>query len=221
VTVPTELQFGNFDLAKDKYAWSLKLGGYVSTAPVTDIYYNTKGQSLGLKGGKALTTNEMRSGFYAMGEKAVWRGEHDPSKSLSLFGGVERALDTDEIARAQVYGGAVARGLVPFRPNDFISGEISYMDITSAELDYLHDARVKAGGQGWNKPNQIGMEFDYGAQLLPGVRLSPNISYVINPDNSQIPNTKFVPQDEFIFGLKLNFNLTTVLGMPNAPNLSD
>jgi porin len=221
VTVPSELQIGDYNLAKSKYPWDVKFGGYVSTAPVVSILYNTKGQLLGQKGGTAEPVDgEMRNGFYVMGEKAVWRGK-DPNKSLAVFGGYEQALDKDEIASTQLYTGAVLTGIVPGRPHDIISGTASYMNITSEELDFLHEARVKAGGDGWNKPNQFGLEFDYSILLFKATRLSPNISYIINPDNSSIPNTKVLPQNEFVFGLKLSFSLGRLLGLPESPNLSD
>lgn len=221
VTVPSELQLGDYNLSKHKYPWDIKFGGYVSTAPVVSILFNTKGQLLGQKGGTAAPVDgEMRSGFYVMGEKAVWRGR-DPNKSLAFFGGYEQALDKDEIASTQLYTGAVLTGVVPGRPHDIISGTASYLNITSEELDFLHAARVRAGGGGWNKPDQYGLEFDYSMLLFKATRLSPNISYIINPDNSSIPNTKILPQNELVFGLKLSFSLGRLLGLPESPNLSD
>lgn len=221
VSVPVELQVGDYDLTKHKYPWDFKLGGYVSTAPVTDLFYNTKGQSLGLHGGAARVSPVLRSGFYAMGEKAVWRSKDDPNKSLALFGGYEQALDPAEIARMQLYTGAVLRGMVPSRPHDIISATVSYLDITPAELDYLRDARIKAGGTGMNKPNQFGFEVDYSWLLFNSARVAPNVQYIVNPDNSQLPNTKVLPKDVLTLGVKVTFNFAGWLGLPIAPNLSD
>lgn len=221
VTVPTELQVGEFDLAKKRYPGDFKLGGYVSTAPVNDLYYNTKFQPLGLKGGTPLVSPILRSGFYAMGEKTVWRPQSDPNKSMTLFGGYEQALDPQEIARLQLYGGAVWRGMVPHRPHDILSIEASYLDINGAEIDYLRDARQKAGGHGENKPNQFGIEADYSWLLFNSARVAPTVSYIINPDNSNIPATKVLPKNELILGMKITFNFANWLGLPAAPNLSD
>lgn len=222
VTVPSELQIGDYNLSKYDHPWDIKLGGYVSTSPVNSILYNSKGKFLGTFGGTAMQVDgEMRNGFYVMGEKAVWRGAHDRNKSLAFFGGYEQALDKDEVANRQLYGGAVLTGMVPSRPHDIISGTVSYLDISSEELDFLHAARVKAGGDGWNKPDQFGAELDYSMLLFRAMRLAPNISYIINPDNSAIPHTKVLPQNEFVFGLKLSFSLGRLLGLPESPSLSD
>jgi len=221
VTVPTELQIGEYDLAKHRYPGTLKLGGYVSTAPVNDLFYNANFQSIALHGGKPLVSPTLRSGFYVMGEKAVWRPESDPNKSLTLFGGYAQALDPAEIARLQVYAGGALRGVVPHRPHDIISFTASYLDITPAEIDFLRDARLKAGGHGENKPNQFGFEADYSWLLFNSARVAPNISYIINPDNSNIPVTRVLPKNILTIGLKITFNFANWLGLPAAPSLSD
>ena len=80
---------------------------------------------------------------------------------------------------------------------------------------------VTAGGGGWNKPDEYAMELDYSILLAKGTRLAPNISYVINPDNADIPDTKVLPQNEVILGLKLVFNLGSMLGLPQTADLGD
>ena len=65
------------------------------------------------------------------------------------------------------------------------------------------------------------MELDYSILLGNQTRLAPNISYIINPDNSAIPNTKVLPHNDVVFGLKLVFNLGAILGLPQPPNLAD
>jgi porin len=62
---------------------------------------------------------------------------------------------------------------------------------------------------------------DYSALVYRGVRLSPNVQYVVNPDNSAIPKISYVPKNALIFGLKLTVNVAAVLGLPQAPALSD
>jgi porin len=51
------------------------------------------------------------------------------------------------------------------------------------------------------------MELDYEAQLTRGVRLTPDIQYIVNPDNSALPHTKEKPHNVLVLGLKLNIDL--------------
>lgn len=217
----SEVDVGEFDLNKNRYPSDVKFGGYVSTAPFSDPYFNTKGQSLALFGGTAAANNEYRHGFYVMGEKTVWRPDPATEKSLTLFGGYVQSLESEEVANFQTYAGGAARGVIPGRPHDIISFTTTYIDLTSREIEFLRDSRLKAGGHGVNNPNEVGMEADYNVLLFNSARVSPNISYIINPDNSNIPKTKVLPQNIVTFGIKVTFNLATFLGLPLAPNLSD
>ncbi len=217
----TEIAVGDYDLSKYRYTGDIKFGGYVSTAPFSDPYFNTKGQSIALFGGAPMQNSEYRHGFYVMGEKTVWRPDPAKEESLSLFGGYVQSLESEEVANFQTYAGGAARGVIPGRPHDIISFTTTYIDLTSREIEFLRDSRLRAGGHGVNNPNEVGMEADYSLLLFNSARVSPNISYIINPDNSNIPKTKVLPQNIVTFGVKITFNLATFLGMPLAPNLSD
>jgi porin len=222
VTVPEELQIGDYDLSKHRYPWDLKLGGYVSTAPFNDPYFNTKGQSIALFGGTAQVANNLRNGVYAMGEKVVWRPDPAKEESLAVFGGYLQSLEDEEVARMQTYIGGVARGVIPTREHDIVSATVSYIDLTPREIEFMRDSRVKAGGLPvTNGPNEVGIELDYSALLFNSARVAPNILYVVNPDTSGIPKTKVLPDNILQFGVKITFNLATFLGLPLAPNLSD
>jgi porin len=216
-----ELQFGDFDLTKHRYPWDLKIGGYDSTAPFSDPFYNTKGQSLALHGGTAAAATSQRHGVYAMGETTVWRPDPGKDTNISTFGGYLQSLEYEEVARYQLFGGVVLRDLIPFRPHDIVSGTFSYINLTNRETQFLDDSRTKVGGSGRTNPNEYGMEFDYSILLFNSARLAPNISYIINPDTSNLPRTSFVPKNAVVIGMKLTFNLAGWLGLPIAPNLSD
>ncbi len=221
VTVTAEAGFGDYNLQKIRYPGDIKFGGYVSTAPVSDPLYNTKGKSLGISGGTAAVSSDQRQGIYGMGEKVVWRPEEGSRQSLALFGGWIQPLETEEVMRLQTYAGAVLRAPFESRPSDAIAFVTNYYNISSRELEFLHDSRIKAGGKGWNDPNEVTFELDYDALLVPSIRLSPNIQYFINPDNSNIPKTSGVPKNMFVLGVKVTFNIGNILGLPSGPTLAD
>jgi porin len=222
VTVPFEFSKGIFDLEKERYPGNFKIGGYVSTAPFNSPFLNTRGQSIGLVGGTPQPSSELRSGFYVMGEKTVWRPSVRDAKSIALFGGwIQPIDDNDEVVSTQIYGGATLRAPLASRPHDILSFEANYYRLSDSEVDFLRDARIKAGGSGTNNPNEFAFEMDYSALLYRGIRLTPNIQYIIHPDNSAIPATKVLPKDEIVLGMKLTVNFSSTLGLPIAPSISD
>jgi porin len=216
-----EVQLGDYDTTKHRYAWDVKLGGYDSTAPFADPYYNTKGQPLAISGGTAMNATSQRHGVYAMGETVIWRPDATSDTNISAFGGYIQSLEYEEVARYQLYGGLTARNIIPGRPHDIISGTFSYFNLTNREVDFLNQSRQKLHGTGLTSPDEYGMEFDYNALLFNSARVAPNISYIINPDNSNIPKINFVPKNALVVGVKVTFNLAGWLGLPLAPNLSD
>lgn len=222
VTVPFEYSKGIFDLDKERYPSNFKIGGYVSTAPVNDPFLNTRGQSIGLVGGTPQPSSELRSGFYMMGEKTVWRPSTRDAKSIALFGGwIQPIDDEEEVVSTQVYGGATLRAPLASRPHDILSFEANYYRLSNSEVDFLRDSRIRAGGSGTNNPNEFVFEADYSALVYRGARLTPNIQYIIHPDNSALPKTKVLPKDEIVLGMKLTINFSSMLGLPIAPTISD
>ena len=66
-TVPAELGWTNTDPATTRYPFELKTGAYVSTAPLSDPYYNTRDLSRALHGGTAREDDGDRDGVYEIG----------------------------------------------------------------------------------------------------------------------------------------------------------
>ena len=213
VTFPVEWGWSKMDAAENPYGFELKAGGYLSTAPLSDPYYNTAGRSKGRYGGTAREADSNRSGVYAMADHIVWRPSPGSSRNLNVFLGVVHQLETDEIMRDQVYTGFVLTGPFAARPTDTLGLSISYFRMTDAERDYLNDARIKAGGSGKNNPNQVAFELNYGWKPVPGLTLMPNIQYIIHPDNSGIPATKTVPKNLLVYGLNLQVNISRLFGL--------
>ncbi|XBS70362.1 carbohydrate porin [Acerihabitans sp. KWT182] len=207
VTVPLEWgwsQPGKFDL---------KVGGYVSTAPHTDPYYNTAGRSLGTYGGTADEANKERKGVYLLGDKVVWRPGADSPRNLAVFGGVVQQLEDEEIMKQQFLSGAVLTGPLAARPHDTIGFSASLFTLTDKEIAYLRDARAKAGGSGSNDPHEYSMELNYGWHVSPGIIVMPNIQYIIHPDNSGLAKTAVLPKNMLVYGLNLQISFGGMFGL--------
>jgi len=217
VTVPFEVGYAKTNLATVRYPFELKIGGFVSNAPRTDPFYNAAGLSRGLHGGSGREVDSKRDGVYLMGDRVLWRPNPLRDERITAFAGIVQQLEETEIMRQQIYTGLVWTGPFGGRPHDTIGLLASYFELTPREVEYLRDARIKAGGSGSNNPRETTFELNYGVQLMRGVVLMPNVQYTIHPDNSGIPKTRVLPKNLFVLGLDLNINLGKALGFIGQP----
>jgi porin len=217
-TVPVEWGWTQTDADATRYTFELKAGGYVSTAPLADPFYNTAGRSRALYGGTARQINSSRDGVYVMGDRMVWRPDPDGPENINVFGGVVQQLEEAEIMRQQVYGGLVWTAPFSGRPRDTVGISVSYFELTPREIEFLRDSRIKAGGTGTNNAHEVAYELSYSFHLARGVDLMPNIQYVVHPDNSGIPKTPVLPKNLLVYGMSLRVDIGSVLGFARAPS---
>jgi porin len=216
-TFPIEFGYENTDLRKVAYPSEFKVGYYASTATRIDPLFNTKGQRLGLNGGTAREAGPLRQGIWIMGDKAVWRPDPSKPQNITLFGGWIQPLENEEVMDRQIFGGALWRAPLESRPRDTIGVNVSWFHLSSRERDFLRDSRIKAGGSGNNDPNEFVAELNYGFQVNSSTRITPNIQYIVHPDNSVFPKINFVPKDMLVLGVKLVVNVADMLGLPSRP----
>jgi porin len=217
ITVPVEWAWAQTDPTSTRYPFELKVGGFVSTAPLTDPYFNTTGRSKALYGGTALTVNSSRDGVYIMGDRVIWRPDDASSQSFNVFGGIVQQLDEAEIMRQQVYTGFVWTSPFAALPKDTLNFSISEFELTPREREFLRDARIKKGGHGTNAAHQTALELTYGWHVTRGLELMPSVQYIVHPDNSSITNTRIFPKNMFAFGLSLRWDIGNMLGFDRAP----
>jgi porin len=215
VTVPLEWAWQKTG-AHTQYPFELKAGAFLSTAPLTDPYFNTVGRSKALYGGTARTINSSRDGIYVMGDRVIYRPNPGSSENLNWFGGIVQQLDEAEIMRQQVYTGFVWTGLFGGRPHDTFNFQVSEFELTPREREFLRDARIKKGGHGTNAAHQTAYELTYGWHISHGLELMPSIQYIVHPDNSSITNTKIFPKNMFAYGVSLRMDIGNMLGFEKA-----
>jgi porin len=200
VTVPVEFEYGT-SFATDAYPFDVKLGFYYSNAKFSDLATNTAGKSLALFGGTAASV-QTRSGAYVLASKTITRENDSDHRGITLIGGAVQPFDTQELYTTQIFGGAVWNGPLAFRPNDSIGFVANYFRLSNEEATYLDQARMKVGGFGTNNQNMFTLEANYGITPVQGVRITPDVQYLINPDNSANAFTKSVPGNAWVFGIK-------------------
>lgn len=211
-TVPVEWAWVNSDPRTNAYPFELKLGAFVSTSPLADPFYNTKGLSRGLHGGTARTDGTDRYGVYAMADRVIWRPDPGTTRSLNLFGGVAQMLEQAEIMRQQIYAGVVLTAPFRERPQDTIALSVSEFELTPGEQAYLRDARIRSGGSGENAAHQFDFDLTYSLHIRRGVEFMSSVQYIIHPDNSTLPNTTTIPGNVFAWSLGIRIDLGYALG---------
>jgi porin len=211
-TVPVEWAWVDSNPRTTAYPFELKAGAFVSTSPLTDPYYNTKGVSRGLHGGTARTDGTDRYGVYAMADRVIWRPDPSATRSLNLFGGVAQMLEQAEIMRQQMYTGVVLTAPWRTRPQDTLALSVAEFELTPGEQRYLRDVRLKLGGSGENAAHQVDWELTYSAHLVRGVELMSSVQYLIHPDNSTLPNTRTIPGNIFVYSFGVRIDLGYALG---------
>jgi len=219
-TLPAELAWSKTNLRTTLHPFELKLGGYTSTAPHADPYYNTKMQSIALRGGAA-RSDRARDGLYLMADRVVWRPDPHTTENLNLFGGYIQPLENEEVVDKEVYAGLLLTGGIPGRPRDSIGLVGTYLQVSPREIEFLEASRVKLGGSGYNSPDEAVLELNYGFEPFRNLRFTPNIQYIVNPDNSASPKVRTIPNNILVFGLSMTVGFSQILGFADGGATSD
>lgn len=194
-------------------AYHLRLGGYRNSSPVADPFLNTKGQSRVAAGGTALM-HDGQTGWYAMGDIVVARMGKARRRNVTLFGGLIGSVEDYTPFKSQAIAGVVATGLLASRPEDTLGFVGSYIRLGESQVDFLQASRAAAGGTDRVFASEGVFEVNYGFKAMRGVRISPNVQYVVNPDTLPRPRAVTRSRNILAFGLRLNVEMGAVLGLP-------
>lgn len=196
------------------YAFHLRLGGYNNGAPALDPYLNASGHPEIKQKGPMLIHQGGQSGFYIMGDIDVDRLNRSGSRNIKLFGGTVIANKNYLTFTNQTLFGVLVTGPFASRPLDTLGLAATYLHLGSREVDYLQAARSAVGGTGTIPDNEEIFELNYGFHVAQGIKISPNIQYVLNPDTISDPKVWHQSKGVFAFGLQFTVNPAAMMGMP-------
>ena len=211
VLVPAEIGYQT-TFANDRLPRRYKAGIYYNSDGGQSPYYDRDGNSAALTGLARVAQSGSRSGVYAMVDQTVARGAGTSKRNLALFGRV--FVNTGNTAQIDWFGslGFVQTGTFVGRDNDTIGFLVSNTHFSGQQIAYLRDLRAKAGGAGSPEANEVIGEINYGFAALPGVRVLPNIQYVINPDPIYATSRKTDIPDAVVLGLRVDVHFTQLFG---------
>jgi len=100
----------------------------------------------------------------------------------------------------------VQQGTFRGRDDDTFAFAVSEQRFSRWTIENGRAARSLAGGAGDPPHSQLILELAYGIQLMPRVRLSPNIQYVVHPDQTSYPFRVRDTPDALVLGFKFSLD---------------
>jgi porin len=214
--MPFELGYST-TFANDVLPRNYGIGGYIDRSDYADPVLDATGRSA-LFSGAAPATRFGRSGVYARFDQMVWRPDPTAPQGLSVFGVAMKGTSGRQIEDYFLELGAVQTGTFADRPYDTVGFVINTQKFSSLGLANIRLARAALGlGSGDVPTQQVMMELNYGIQVTPAIRVTPNLQYILNPDQTRFPLRPRNIPDAFVIGAKLSVDLFTLAGLAGGP----
>lgn len=198
--VPFELGYGS-EYATARLPRHVILGGWIDRGDYTDPLRDTSGGIAAITG-RAPLVRKGRTGLYVRFDQALTRPDPKSSRGLAVFG----------VAMANVAGqveedwyldaGIVQTGTFAGRDQDTIGFMVNDQHFSDLAVQRMNALRVAAGGRPDVRRDEIMMELAYAAQIGPAVRISPNVQYILHPDQTGAPLRATAIPDAWIVGFK-------------------
>ncbi|MEV5033857.1 carbohydrate porin [Sphingobium sp. LMC3-1-1.1] len=210
VIVPWELSYGR-DSADDRLPGHYILGGWFDRGDYADPLRDDQGGIAILTGRPAATRNG-RSGLYVRFDQMLTRPDLASQRGLSIFGVAMTNL-SGRVEESRYLGmGIVQTGTFAGRDQDTIGFAINDQRFSDLAMQRMNAARVTSGGRADIRRHQYMMELAYGFQVNPAIRLSPNLQYILHPDQTGAPERRRNIKDAFILGFKFTLDAMRLLG---------
>ncbi|NKI98686.1 carbohydrate porin [Novosphingobium sp. SG707] len=211
VIVPWEAGYAD-DAGRTRLPGHYILGGWFDRGDYADPLRDASGGIAILTGQNAATLHG-RSGLYFRFDQMLTRPDPATKRGLTLFGVAMTNLSGRVEESHYLELGLLQTGTFKGRDSDTLGFLINDQQFSTLAVERMRAARVAGGGDGNIHRHQYMMELAYGAQVNPAIRISPNIQYIVHPDQTGAP---FRPRDignAFVFGLKFTVDAPTLMGM--------
>lgn len=211
-TLPYEIGYTT-TFANDILPRNYGIGGVVDRSDYSDPFLDAQNRPAVLSGFDR-RVQFGRSLVYARFDQMVWRPDPTAPQGLTLFGVAIKGTEGRQINDYYLEGGAVLLGTFPGRPYDTVGFVVSNQKFSSLGLASVRTARASLGLNPRDiATQQLMLELNYGVQITPAIRLTPNLQYIVNPDNTRFPFRAKPTPNAFVFGTKLSIDLFTLAGM--------
>lgn len=210
VIVPWEIGYGT-NFSNDRMPRHYQVGGWFDRGDYSDPLLDDRGGYAVLTG-RPYATHHGRSGIFARFDQMIWRPDPNSERGLQVFGVAMKNL-SGRVGESRFFEiGLLQTGTFKGRDKDTIGFVINDQRMSDLALQNIRVARVSAGGSPNLPRDEYMMELAYGAQLGPAIRISPNLQYIVNPDQMSAPfRTKDIP-NAFVVGFKFTVDAPSLIG---------
>ncbi|WP_454797687.1 carbohydrate porin [Novosphingobium lindaniclasticum] len=209
VIVPWELGYSNEGKGV-RLPGHYIIGGWFDRGDYADPLRDDQG-GIAILTGRDPQTRKGRSGLYFRFDQRLTRPDPRSERGLSVFGVAMTNLSGRVEESRFLDFGVVQTGTFAGRDADTIGFMISDQRFSNLAMERMRAARVSAGGDAAVSRHQYMMELAYGAQLGPAIRISPNVQYILHPDQTGAPFRTRDIKDALIFGFKFTIDAPTLL----------
>jgi porin len=186
------------------------VGGWFDRGDYADPLRDDRG-GIAILTGRDAQTHNGRSGIYFRFDQRVTRPDPNSERGLSVFGVAMTNL-SGRVEESRFFDfGVVQTGTFAGRDADTIGFMLSDQRFSDLAMERMRAARIAAGGDDNVHRHQYMMELAYGAQLGPAIRLSPNVQYILHPDQTGAPFRPNGIKDALIFGFKFTVDAPALL----------
>lgn len=196
----------------ERYPRRYEAGFYYNSAAAPDPYFDTSGTGAAAAHLAHASYAGGRLGLYSVIDQTVWRIRPGTEDNLTMFGRVFYNAGNVNTIDYFVSGGFVLTGPFASRHEDTVGFLLTDTHFSSREIRDLAEVRKLAGGSGNPIADEVIGEVNYGYQVVPGLRIIPNVQYAINPDPIDAPKAKSNIPDAVVLGLKIDVHLGELLG---------
>jgi len=208
--VPFELGYGS-EYETARLPRHVILGGWVDRGDYNDPLRDTSGGIAAITGGAPLV-RKGRSGLYLRFDQVLTRPDPKTNRGLAVFG-VAMANVSGQVEESwYLDGGIVQTGTFAGRDQDTIGFMVNNQHFSDLAIQRMNALRVAVGGRPDVRHDEIMMELAYGAQLGRAVRISPNVQYILHPDQTGAPLRATAIPNALIVGFKFNVDAMKLIG---------
>lgn len=213
---PFELAYTT-NFSNDKLPRTYRIGGWYDGGDYTDPVLDANRKYAVMTGDPYATLNG-RGGIFFRFDQMIWRPNMNSERGLTVFGVAMKNVAGRVAEDHFLEIGFVQTGTFKGRDKDVLGFMINDQRMSKWTIDNILVARTSAGGSRHVPRDEIMMELTYGAQISRAFRVSPNLQYIINPDQIAEPfRTKNI-KNTFIVGLKFTLDVLSHFNIARNPN---
>ena len=213
--VPFELGYAT-TFANDAMPRHFGVGAIIDQSTYSDAVLDTQGGSSFFTG----VSPEQRFGrtlAYQRFDQMVYRPDPESPRGLTVFGIALEGTGGRQVEDYYLGFGAIYLGPFESRPYDSIDAFVSTQAYSDIGLSNIRTVRRNAGLSADIATNTTFFELNYGIQVSPAVRFTPNLQYILDPDQIRYPTRLKPIPDTLVIGAKLSVDFFTLAGLAKGP----